>query len=146
MATSMKTLGAVATFEVRNPATGALVGRYPIHRQAEVDHAVAGACGLGGTVLSRHSGRAIVDRIRADGVSINSFVTHTTIPTLQLGGVGDSGFGRVHGPDGLEEFAYAKATTRQLFPSPLPSTTFRRTTRIDEVADRLVALLHARSR
>ncbi|WP_245720793.1 aldehyde dehydrogenase family protein [Nocardia pseudovaccinii] len=121
-----------------------------VTRVRDMDEAIekvnAGAYALGGTVFSRRNGRAIADRIRAGGVSINSFVTHATIPTLPLGGVGDSGFGGVHGPDGLEEFTYAKATTRQLFPSPLPLTTFRRTTRVDAVADRLVALLHVRSR
>ncbi|WP_024802634.1 aldehyde dehydrogenase family protein [Nocardia sp. BMG51109] len=115
----------------------------------DMDEAVelvnAGTYGLGSTVFSRRDGERIAARIRAGGTSINSFVAHATVPTLPLGGVGGSGFGRVHGPDGLREFAYAKATTRQRFPSPLPLTTFRRTDRIDAVVDVLVGLLHGRS-
>ncbi|MBC7301610.1 MAG: aldehyde dehydrogenase family protein [Nocardia sp.] len=61
-----------------------------------------------------------------------------------LGGVGASGFGRVHGPDGLREFTYAKATTRQRFSSPLALTTFTRSAGIDTVVDRLVSVLHGR--
>ncbi|MEU1548686.1 aldehyde dehydrogenase family protein [Nocardia sp. NPDC005745] len=103
-----------------------------------------GAYGLGGTVFARRHGREIADRIRAGGTSINAFVAHATIPALPLGGVGASGFGRVHGPDGLREFTYAKATTRQRFPSPLPLTSFRRDHRADAIADLLVAILHGR--
>ncbi|WP_039801529.1 aldehyde dehydrogenase family protein [Nocardia araoensis] len=102
--------------------------------------------GLGGTVFSRRNGRAIADRIRAGGTSINAFVAHATIPALPLGGVGASGFGRVHGPDGLKEFAYAKATTHQRFPSPLPLTSFRRDHRVDTIVDLLIAVLHGRKR
>ncbi|MBB5915065.1 acyl-CoA reductase-like NAD-dependent aldehyde dehydrogenase [Nocardia transvalensis] len=116
----------------------------------DMDEAVelvnAGSYGLGSTVFSRRHGERIAARIRAGGTSINAFVAHATIPTLPLGGVGGSGFGRVHGPDGLKEFAYAKAVTRQRFPSPLPLTTFRRSARIDAVVDVLVAVLHGRSR
>ncbi|RDI44961.1 aldehyde dehydrogenase family protein [Nocardia mexicana] len=111
-----------------------------------VERVDAGVYGLGSTVFSRRHGRLIAGRLRAGATSINAFVAHATVPALPLGGVGASGFGRVHGPDGLREFAYAKATTRQLFPSPLPLTTFRRTAVIDAVADRLVAVLHGRSR
>ncbi|WP_433685859.1 aldehyde dehydrogenase family protein [Nocardia sp. CA-119907] len=101
---------------------------------------------LGATVFARRNGRRIADRIRAGGTSINAFVAHATIPTLPLGGVGSSGFGRVHGPDGLKEFTYAKATTRQRFASPLALTTFARSAAIDTVVDRLVAVLHGRTR
>ncbi|MEU2177552.1 aldehyde dehydrogenase family protein [Nocardia sp. NPDC019219] len=104
------------------------------------------AYGLGGTVFARRNGRDIADRIRAGGTSINAFVAHATIPALPLGGVGASGFGRVHGPDGLKEFTYAKATTRQLFPSPLPLTSFRRDHRVDAIVDQLISVLHGRKR
>ncbi|MGY2011767.1 aldehyde dehydrogenase family protein [Nocardia gipuzkoensis] len=105
-----------------------------------------GTYGLGATVFARRRGRDIADRIRAGGTSINAFVAHATIPGLPLGGVGASGFGRVHGPDGLVEFTYAKATTRQRFPAPLPLTSFRRDHRVDTIVDLLVAVLHGRKR
>lgn len=121
-----------------------------VAKVADMDEAIkrvnSGSYGLGGTVFSRRNGRQIADRIRAGGTSINAFVAHATIPTLPLGGVGGSGFGRVHGPDGLKEFTYAKATTQQRFPSPLALTTFARSTTIDAVVDRLVSVLHGRSR
>lgn len=120
-----------------------------VTRVADMDEAIErvnrSAYALGSTVFSRRDGRRIADRIRAGGTSINSFVAHATIPTLPLGGVGASGFGRVHGPDGLKEFSYAKATTRQRFPSPLPLTTFGRSARVDGIVDRLVGLLHGRA-
>ncbi|MFD4459275.1 aldehyde dehydrogenase family protein [Nocardia sp. NPDC058480] len=111
-----------------------------------VERANAGAYGLGGTVFSRRNGRQIADRLRAGGTSINAYIAHATIARLPLGGVGDSGFGRVHGPDGLKEFTYAKSTTRQRFPLPLALTTFTRGDTTDAIVDRLVTLLHGRNR
>ncbi|MBF6302360.1 aldehyde dehydrogenase family protein [Nocardia amamiensis] len=111
-----------------------------------VDRVNATAYGLGGTVFSGRNGQAVADRIRAGGVSVNAFVAHALVPALPLGGVGGSGFGRVHGPDGLKEFAYAKATTRQRFPSPLALTTFARSAAADAIVDRLIAVLHGRIR
>ncbi|MGW3543868.1 aldehyde dehydrogenase family protein [Nocardia niigatensis] len=119
-----------------------------VTRVADMDDAVervnASAYGLGATVFARRHGREIADRIRAGGTSINAFVAHATVPTLPLGGVGASGFGRVHGPDGLREFTYAKATTRQRFSSPLALTSFGRGPLTDAVVDLLVSVLHGR--
>jgi hypothetical protein len=39
---------------------------------------------------------------------------------------GESGFGRVHGPDGLREFTRPKALTRQRFPLPFGMQSFDR--------------------
>ncbi|MFD4459562.1 aldehyde dehydrogenase family protein [Nocardia sp. NPDC058480] len=119
-----------------------------VTRVASMDEAIErvndSEYGLGATVFARRDGDAIADRIEAGATSINAFVAHATIPALPLGGVGASGFGRVHGPDGLREFTYAKATTRQRFSSPLALTTFTRSTAIDTVVDRLVSVLHGR--
>ncbi|PSR65746.1 aldehyde dehydrogenase [Nocardia sp. MDA0666] len=119
-------------------------------RVRDIDEAIekvnATDYGLGATVFSRHHGPAIAQRIRAGGVSINAFVAHALVPTLPLGGVGASGFGRVHGADGLKEFTYAKAVTRRRLPSPLALTTFRRTERVDAIVDTLIGILHGRSR
>ncbi|KAF0844781.1 aldehyde dehydrogenase family protein [Nocardia caishijiensis] len=119
-----------------------------VTRVRDMDEAIervnAGTYGLGGTVFSRRNGRRIADRIRSGATSINAYVAHATIAGLPLGGVGDSGFGRVHGPDGLKEFTYAKATTRQRFPSPLALTTFTRGPATDKIVDRLITVLHGR--
>ncbi|MFE3542983.1 aldehyde dehydrogenase family protein [Nocardia sp. NPDC059177] len=121
-----------------------------VSRVRDMDEAIertnAGAYGLGSTVFSRHNGKRIADRLRTGGTSINAYVAHATITSLPLGGIGDSGFGRVHGADGLKEFTYAKATTRQRFPLPLALTTFTRSETTDAIVDRLVTVLHGRNR
>jgi aldehyde dehydrogenase (NAD+) len=71
--------------------------------------------GLGSSVFSRGRGAEIAARLRAGGTTINSVLTFVGMPSLPFGGVGDSGFGRFHGEDGLREFARAKATTRKRF-------------------------------
>ena len=54
-------------------------------------------------------------------------------------------FTRVHGPDGLKEFTFPRAMTRQRFPSVLPLTTFRRTRWVDSLVRFLITLLHGRN-
>jgi aldehyde dehydrogenase (NAD+) len=71
--------------------------------------------GLGSSVFSKDKGRAIAARLRAGGTTINSVLTFVGIPSLPFGGVGDSGFGRFHGDDGLREFTRAKSTTSKKF-------------------------------
>ena len=63
----------------------------------------------------RSNGVEIARRIRSGMTSVNSVISFAGVPALPFGGVGDSGFGRIHGPDGLKEFTYAKAITRQRF-------------------------------
>ncbi|NMM86600.1 aldehyde dehydrogenase [Rhodococcus sp. SRB_17] len=106
-------------------------------------HTNASRYALGLSVFSKN-GVAIADRIRSGGASVNSYVMYAAIPSLPLGGVGESGFGRVHGADGLKEFTYARASSRQRFPSLLPLTTFRRTARIDSLVKVLIRALHGR--
>lgn len=70
---------------------------------------------------------AIARRLRSGMASINSTLTFAGMSTLPFGGVGDSGFGRIHGEDGLREFGRSKAITRRRARSLLPSMTFDRT-------------------
>jgi hypothetical protein len=60
--------------------------------------------------------------------------------------VGESGFGRIHGPDGLREFTRAKAVTSQRFALPVNLTSFSRPAKATEVAAKLIGLVHGRSR
>src|SRR5690606_39854558 len=46
----------------------------------------------------------IAARLRSGMTSINSVQTFAMVGALPFGGRGDSGFGRIHGPDGLREF------------------------------------------
>ena len=69
--------------------------------------------GLGSTVFCRRRGTELARRIRSGMTAVNSVIAFAGIPSLPFGGVGESGFGRIHGPDGLKEFTYAKAVARQ---------------------------------
>jgi succinate-semialdehyde dehydrogenase/glutarate-semialdehyde dehydrogenase len=61
--------------------------------------------GLSASVWTRDRDRgvAFAQRIKAGAVSVNDVLVHFGIPGLPFGGVGESGFGRTHGVEGLEE-------------------------------------------
>jgi succinate-semialdehyde dehydrogenase / glutarate-semialdehyde dehydrogenase len=90
-----------------------------INTVADEDEAVRRAnstqFGLGSSVFSKSRGAEIAHRLQAGGTTINSVLTFVGMPSLPFGGVGDSGFGRFHGDDGLREFTRAKATSRKRF-------------------------------
>ncbi|RKN42001.1 aldehyde dehydrogenase family protein [Micromonospora endolithica] len=92
-----------------------------------VDRANAVPYGLGGSVFGRRRAVAVARRLRSGMASVNSALTFAGMSTLPFGGVGDSGFGRIHGEDGLREFARPKAITRRRARSLLPAMTFDRT-------------------
>ena len=85
--------------------------------------------GLGGTVFTRNrkAAMAAARSLRSGMTAINSVITFASVPSLPFGGSGDSGFGRIHGADGLREFARPKAITRQRMKPPLNLTSFGRT-------------------
>ncbi len=76
--------------------------------------------------------------------AINGVITFAGIPSLPFGGVGDSGFGRIHGPEGLREFTYPKAISRQRFKPMLALTTFARTEKAEEQLAKMITMLHGR--
>jgi hypothetical protein len=93
---------------------------------------------------SKKRGMAAARAMRSGMTAINSVLGFATVPALPWGGNGDSGFGRIHGPDGLREFTRAKAITRVRVRSPLNLTTLRRT---DKDLKRLLStatLLHGK--
>ncbi|GEP34929.1 aldehyde dehydrogenase [Nocardioides szechwanensis] len=100
--------------------------------------------GLGSTVFSKARGMEIAERIRSGMTAINGVITFAAIPSLPFGGVGDSGFGRIHGPDGLREFTYPKAISRQRFKPVLALTSFTRTEKADQQLASIMAILHGR--
>jgi aldehyde dehydrogenase (NAD+) len=106
------------------------------------------AYGLAGSVYSGSKGRAmdLARRMRSGMTSINSVLTFASVPALPFGGVGESGFGRIHGADGLKEFTRAKAITRQRFRLPVDLSSFTRpATALDAVA-RVMGIVHGRHR
>lgn len=106
---------------------GPTVTLSPVADLAEaVRLANAGRYGLGASVFSRRQGRTIARQLTAGMVSVNSVLTYASVPGLPWGGSGDSGFGRIHGPDGLREFARSRAITVQRFTSVLKVATFAR--------------------
>ncbi|HKE16399.1 MAG TPA: aldehyde dehydrogenase family protein [Kofleriaceae bacterium] len=101
----------------------------PIQRVATVEDAVVQAnatrYGLGSAVFGKARVRELADRVRAGMTSINSALAFAAVPSLPFGGVGDSGFGRIHGDEGLREFTRTKATAEERFSLPVALLTFR---------------------
>ena len=102
-----------------------------ITRVADADEAVRLAnalpYGLGGAVFGKANGVAIARRLRSGMAAVNSTMKFVGMSTLPFGGVGESGFGRIHGEDGLREFTRSKAIAVRRGPSLLPAMTFERT-------------------
>jgi acyl-CoA reductase-like NAD-dependent aldehyde dehydrogenase len=121
-----------------------------VNRVADVDDAVrrtnATSLGLGASIFSGDR-RAAVDvarRLRVGMVSVNAVLGFASIPTLPFGGVGDSGFGRVHGADGLREFSRTKAVTVRRFRAPVDLMRFDRDPKAVALAWRVFRWRHAR--
>ncbi|MFY1636609.1 aldehyde dehydrogenase family protein [Solwaraspora sp. WMMB335] len=102
-----------------------------ITRVDTIDEAIALAndtrYGLGGAVFGKRRAVQVARRMHSGMTSINSTLTFVGFSELPFGGMGESGFGRTHGVDGLREFSRAKAITRRRGPSVLPTMTFERT-------------------
>jgi acyl-CoA reductase-like NAD-dependent aldehyde dehydrogenase len=116
-----------------------------VTKVADLDEAVrlanSGRYGLGAAVFSRRLGKQIAARLDVGMVSVNSVLTYASVPGLPWGGSRDSGFGRIHGPDGLREFARSRAITQERFSIPLRLTTFARD---DKAIRRLKAIAKLR--
>ncbi len=94
-----------------------------------VELANASPYGLGGTVFAGNKKAAMraARSLHSGMTAINSIISFAAVPSLPFGGSGESGFGRIHGADGLREFARPKAITRQRMKPPLNLTSFGRT-------------------
>jgi acyl-CoA reductase-like NAD-dependent aldehyde dehydrogenase len=119
-----------------------------INTVRDVDEAIRRAngtsFGLGSSVFSAKRGPEIAARLRAGGTTINSVLTFVGMPSLPFGGVGDSGFGRFHGEDGLREFTRAKATTRKMFSMGKEMQTFPRTEEQFTIVRKVLKMRYAR--
>jgi len=120
-----------------------------VNKVRDMDEAVAltnsTGYGLGSTVFSGSRGPELARRIRSGMTAVNSVISFVGIPSLPFGGVGDSGFGRIHGADGLKEFTYAKAVARQRMKAPMLLTSFTRSTKQDAAFAQLITVLHGRA-
>ncbi|GIF64207.1 aldehyde dehydrogenase [Asanoa ishikariensis] len=120
-----------------------------ISKVADVDEAVrlanASSYGLGGAVFGKRRAVATARRLRTGMASVNSVITFIGMSSLPFGGVGNSGFGRTHGDDGLREFSRSKAITTRRGPSALKAMTFERTPAHVARIVKAVKLMYGRS-
>jgi acyl-CoA reductase-like NAD-dependent aldehyde dehydrogenase len=104
--------------------------------------------GLAGSVFSKSKARGLdlARRMKSGMTSVNSVLTFASVPALPFGGVGESGFGRIHGEDGLREFTRAKAITRQRFALPTNLSSFSRPAGAMDGVARVMGMIHGRHR
>jgi acyl-CoA reductase-like NAD-dependent aldehyde dehydrogenase len=132
---------------VREETFGPVVTVTPV---ASLNDAVrlanASPYGLGSSVFAKRRGAGLraARALRSGMTAVNSVNSFVAVPALPFGGTGESGFGRIHGADGLREFSRAKAITRQWMKPALRTTTFNRTSTDMERIVKLVTVLHGR--
>jgi acyl-CoA reductase-like NAD-dependent aldehyde dehydrogenase len=97
--------------------------------------------GLGASVWSRRQGKKIASQLHCGMVAINSTISFAAVASVPFGGVKDSGYGRIHGPEGLLEFTYARSIVRARFQLPLSITSFGRNAFADRLIVGLVKIL-----
>ena len=67
-------------------------------------------------------------RLSCNSISFLAFAfTFAAIPSVPFGGAKQSGYGRIHGPEGLFEFTYARTMVKPKYEIPLRATSFKRT-------------------
>ncbi len=121
-----------------------------VTRVADLDEAVrlanASRYALGSSVFSKNGKRAlsVARALRSGMTSINGVIMFASVPALPFGGSGDSGFGRIHGADGLREFSRAKAITKQRMRPVADLTTLNRSDKDLNRVLRLVTILHGK--
>jgi acyl-CoA reductase-like NAD-dependent aldehyde dehydrogenase len=104
-----------------------------VARVADLDEGVrlanASRYGLGSAVFARNkkAAMAAARSLHSGMTAVNSVISFAGVPSLPFGGSGDSGFGRIHGADGLREFARPKSITRQRMKPMVNLTSFSRT-------------------
>jgi len=111
-----------------------------------IDKANASRYGLGSAVFVKNKkvSLGVARRLRSGMTSINSVQSFALVSALPFGGSGESGFGRIHGADGLREFSRAKAIARQRFTPMVDLLSFERTEKDMKTALKLVRFLHGR--
>lgn len=119
-----------------------------INRTANIEEAIALAnatrYGLAASVWSRRHGQHIASQLQCGMVSINSVIAFAAIASVPFGGVKDSGYGRIHGPEGLLEFTYPRTVISPRFKIPIEFTTFARTRFADNFITTLIKFLHSK--
>jgi acyl-CoA reductase-like NAD-dependent aldehyde dehydrogenase len=101
----------------------------PIAKVASLEEAVRLSndtkYGLGSSVWGKQGVRELAARVKAGMTSINSVVAFAAVTSLPFGGIGESGFGRIHGDEGIREFTRIKSTAEEVFSLPMAVTSFK---------------------
>jgi len=94
----------------------------PVMKVASSDEAVRLAndsdYGLGSAVFAKQDAERLAQSIDAGMTSINTTLAFAAMGSLPFGGRRESGFGRIHGDEGLMEFVWSKATAHELVSVP----------------------------
>jgi aldehyde dehydrogenase (NAD+) len=119
-----------------------------INRVTSMDQAIqlsnASRYGLGASIWSKRQGKRIASQLKCGMVAINSVISFAAIASVPFGGVKDSGYGRIHGPEGILEFTYPRTVVRARFQIPIAFTSFKRTEGNDKLIIFLTKLLKGR--
>jgi acyl-CoA reductase-like NAD-dependent aldehyde dehydrogenase len=100
--------------------------------------------GLGASVWSKRRGKQIASQLHTGMVAVNSTISFAAVDSVPFGGVKDSGYGRIHGPEGLLEFTYPRTVVRARFQLPIAFTSFSRTTGSDKLIVAVTKFLKGR--
>jgi acyl-CoA reductase-like NAD-dependent aldehyde dehydrogenase len=98
--------------------------------------------GLAAAVFSKKHAEEIASQLECGMVSINSVFSFAGVPSIPFGGVKESGYGRIHGPEGLLEFVSAKSIIKPRFQGPLKLTTFKRRQIAERITMKIIKWLH----
>ncbi len=117
-----------------------------INRVSSIAEAIrlsnASAYGLAAAVFSKRQGNAIASQLNCGMVSINSVFSFAAVASVPFGGVKDSGYGRIHGNEGLLEFNYPRTVVATRFAIPLAFTTFKRSKFADKIIKGIIKTLY----
>ena len=117
-----------------------------INRVSSIAEAIrlsnASAYGLAAAVFSKRQGNAIASQLNCGMVSINSVFSFAAVASVPFGGVKDSGYGRIHGNEGLLEFTYPRTVVATRFAIPLAFTTFKRSKFADKIIKGIIKTLY----
>jgi acyl-CoA reductase-like NAD-dependent aldehyde dehydrogenase len=121
-----------------------------INRVVNIDEAIklsnSSSYGLAAAVFSKKQGEKIATQLACGMVSINSVFLFAAIPSVPFGGVKNSGYGRIHGAEGLLEYTYPRTVVKTKFRIPLKFTTFNRSKISEKILISLIKRLHGRGR
>jgi len=119
-----------------------------INRVASMKEAIelsnASRYGLGANVWSKRQGKKIASQLHCGMVAINSTFSFAAISSVPFGGVKDSGYGRVHGPEGLLEYTYPRTVVRTRFNIPFKFLSFKRRAKDDKLVIKATKILKGR--